>query len=606
MADLFNPITEEDYKNKGVRLLPSRVSGEAATIQRVFDELSLDVLIPAINAIVNTLNGLGIDSRVKSSDIKGIRLNRDNVIEITLNGSNWIAVSDPKGSIDTLNSNLTSYIDNVGIRLEDRKANKIDVLSKNNEEIFEPVGQYNPATKKYVDDAVFNSGAADMTKAVYDTTGKNTDIYVYADEASKIADESGNTYRFAIDNNGLYLYPSESSSSKSYLSTEAALQTHHLSVLGELSSAYKDANVLNMIADYYMVYDDYAIRYLLDGLINTGEHIGLFFKRILNSDDTAFNSLSDINSLVNDYSTFSAVINNAKGKRLIYNSKQTMKIVAEVSTPISMTFADEEFFDFFESNSQLRYVIYGSEMMANLLINQTKFLDFFFSEEVDNYIEALSNPKFATKLFSNAGFNQRLASNITLVRYILSNNMWTKHLCNSQNACNTILGNESIISLFKENISLLAPTLQYEYSTAVFKDNDEIIALISKNPNCLSNLALSGGDIDFDFYKNIQKYRANIQNTISTTRIVKILEHNEAKTAGIKGKGIIYMFVGYDSDLKSDINIYVDIEKTKLLKTITSSEYEYKENFNIVCFGTFFMEHTGTPTNVTRNIYAFI
>lgn len=224
LADLFNPITEEDYKNKGVRLLPSRVSGEAATIQRVFDELSLDVLIPAVNGIVTTLNGLGIDGRVSSTDIKGIRLNSDNVIEITLNGSNWIAVSDPKGSVDNLNSNLTSYIDNVETRLEDKKANKTDVLSKGNEEIFEPVGQYNPATKKYVDDAVFNSGAADMTKAVYDTTGKNTDIFVYADEASKIADESGNTYRLAIDNNGLYLYPSELPNDKNYLPKESTLQ----------------------------------------------------------------------------------------------------------------------------------------------------------------------------------------------------------------------------------------------------------------------------------------------------------------------------------------------------------------------------------------------
>lgn len=224
LADLFNPISEEDYKNKGVRLLPSRVSGEAATIQRVFDELSLDVLIPAVNGIVTTLNGLGIDGRVSSTDIKGIRLNSDNVIEITLNGSNWIAVSDPKGSVDNLNSNLTSYIDNVETRLEDKKANKTDVLSKNNEDIFEPVGQYNPATKKYVDDAVFNSGAADMTKAVYDTTGKNTDIFVYADEASKIADESGNTYRLAIDNNGLYLYPSELPNDKNYLPKESTLQ----------------------------------------------------------------------------------------------------------------------------------------------------------------------------------------------------------------------------------------------------------------------------------------------------------------------------------------------------------------------------------------------
>ncbi len=234
MADIFKPIVESDYSDKGVRNLPSRVSGDAATIQRVFDELSLDILIPAVNAIVNSLNSLNIDKRVTSEDIKGFRLNSDNVIEVTLNGLNWITVSDAKGSIDALKIYLIGYANGIKEDLETRKADKTNVLSlnnknaytpitpynpatkkyvdetkehflkqikacvtvlsikadksnvleKNNTEKFIPTSDYHPATKKYVDEKTYN--AAYMTKAVYDPTGRNTDIFGYVD--SKIGD----------------------------------------------------------------------------------------------------------------------------------------------------------------------------------------------------------------------------------------------------------------------------------------------------------------------------------------------------------------------------------------------------------------------------------
>lgn len=186
MADLFKNITESDYGDKGVRLLPSRVTGDAATIQRVFDELSLDVLIPAVNVIVNTLNSLKLDFRVTSNDIKAIRVNSDNVIEVSLNGVTYIAVSDPKGSTEELKTYITDYINQINETLIETKADKNNVLEKDNTEAYTPTLEYHPATKKYVDDAVFNTGAADMTKAVYDPTGRNTDIFAYVD--TKIGD----------------------------------------------------------------------------------------------------------------------------------------------------------------------------------------------------------------------------------------------------------------------------------------------------------------------------------------------------------------------------------------------------------------------------------
>ena len=52
-----------------------------------------------------------------------------------------------------------------------KKADVSNVLTKDQTEEYTPTGEYNPATKKYVDDKVFETGAADMRKAVYDTDG---------------------------------------------------------------------------------------------------------------------------------------------------------------------------------------------------------------------------------------------------------------------------------------------------------------------------------------------------------------------------------------------------------------------------------------------------
>ena len=48
------------------------------------------------------------------------------------------------------------------------KANTSDVLTKANTAEFTPTADYQPATKKYVDDSVFSVGSGDMLKSVYD------------------------------------------------------------------------------------------------------------------------------------------------------------------------------------------------------------------------------------------------------------------------------------------------------------------------------------------------------------------------------------------------------------------------------------------------------
>ena len=97
MSDLFNKIQPSDYANKGIRTKTNPLSLPVAEAQRAFDELSLDVIIPIFNAAIDVLNSLNLGARVSSGDIKGIRINADNVIEVTTDGETWV----PTGSEST-------------------------------------------------------------------------------------------------------------------------------------------------------------------------------------------------------------------------------------------------------------------------------------------------------------------------------------------------------------------------------------------------------------------------------------------------------------------------------------------------------------------------
>lgn len=89
--ELFEQIQPSDYANKGIRVKTNPLGLSAPEAQRAFDELSLDVIIPAINTLIQVLNTLNLSERVASGDIKGIRLNADKVIEITTDGATWEA-----------------------------------------------------------------------------------------------------------------------------------------------------------------------------------------------------------------------------------------------------------------------------------------------------------------------------------------------------------------------------------------------------------------------------------------------------------------------------------------------------------------------------------
>lgn len=75
-------ILESDYANKGIRTKNNPLGLSVSEAQRAFDELCLDVVIPKFNALSKELDGI---------ELRGIRINSDSVIEITLDGENWQA-----------------------------------------------------------------------------------------------------------------------------------------------------------------------------------------------------------------------------------------------------------------------------------------------------------------------------------------------------------------------------------------------------------------------------------------------------------------------------------------------------------------------------------
>ena len=208
-------IKDSDYSNKGIRVKNNPLGLSVSEAQRAFDELSLDVIIPAVNRMAgeidttvselqnkDTTNSTAItkntaDISTNKSDISknktDISQNKTDITELkervstteTDISTNKSDISKNKTDISQNKTDITDIKGKVSALQIDisQKAEKDNVLSKDNTEIFVPTENYNPATKKYVDDLVSTSGGGDMLKAVYDKQNKGLDIYEYIDSS---------------------------------------------------------------------------------------------------------------------------------------------------------------------------------------------------------------------------------------------------------------------------------------------------------------------------------------------------------------------------------------------------------------------------------------
>lgn len=86
----MNEIKQKDYDGIGISFRNNPLGLPVQEAKEAFDELPIWI-IGKLNEFIIEYNGYHPEKQVSSDDIKGIRLNQDNVLEITLDGTTWEA-----------------------------------------------------------------------------------------------------------------------------------------------------------------------------------------------------------------------------------------------------------------------------------------------------------------------------------------------------------------------------------------------------------------------------------------------------------------------------------------------------------------------------------
>ncbi len=398
---------------------------------------------------------------------------------------------------------------------------------------------------------------------------------------------------------------SDNASKEAIESIDKSVAIHRLGIMGEKSGIYRNIDMLKNLSEIeHTYYDFYGLMHILDGIIELEEHVGSFLKKVSSSGDTSFDTLSTIDNVVSNAQAMNIIISNDKTKKLFYSSRIAMEKASEISSAVTKILSDSYFFERLKEDERLMDIVYNSNVMANSMCSNNDFLNYIF-DDFEIFRNVITYYDFFEKLVSSATFIQRLITNTDYYKYILNNNVLTKYLCQNQTACNSFLGNTTIVNAVKENISLIINALKYENTTTVFKNNTEVLEFISKSPACLMSLCELGGDINIDFYKNIQNYYKNIQEYLLNSRMQSYTSYAYSRNVTIKGRGIYYIFKVYSTEAQCKIDVYADANKTKLLKSIPKGT-AVSTNFNIVCFGEFAVYLNGGETTYECNKYVVI
>ena len=88
-------ITDADITSKGVQASPDQLSGTAEDNKKVFDRLTSGPVRDGHNKLIDALVALGVEQLIQygSEDIKYIRLNADEHIEVSSDGTTWTEVA---------------------------------------------------------------------------------------------------------------------------------------------------------------------------------------------------------------------------------------------------------------------------------------------------------------------------------------------------------------------------------------------------------------------------------------------------------------------------------------------------------------------------------
>ena len=88
-------ITDADITSKGVQASPDQLSGTAEENKKVFDRLTSGPVRDGHNKLIDALVALGVEQLIQygSKNIKYIRLNTDEHIEVSSDGVTWTEVA---------------------------------------------------------------------------------------------------------------------------------------------------------------------------------------------------------------------------------------------------------------------------------------------------------------------------------------------------------------------------------------------------------------------------------------------------------------------------------------------------------------------------------
>lgn len=83
----FNKISDSDLQNKGNIGMPDTPGLSTADMQKKMDEIPREIIIPALNALIDGLNGMDLEKRTHNGGgCLYIRVNSDRVVETSDDG----------------------------------------------------------------------------------------------------------------------------------------------------------------------------------------------------------------------------------------------------------------------------------------------------------------------------------------------------------------------------------------------------------------------------------------------------------------------------------------------------------------------------------------
>ena len=378
-----------------------------------------------------------------------------------------------------------------------------------------------------------------------------------------------------------------------------------LAILGKKSDVIYDYDTLLEIAKREETFKNTALlRHILDGVVLSNKNIGVFLNTVCGMESEILPSYSSISSIAQKADACREILANEKAKKLLYLSDYALYHMCCIYPATYVLAEDSEFYERLRDDAEFKNKILNTTNIVSEMVKHEKYIRLVMDNS-DTFKDFVQEFKRGINCFHYTLFGQILLEegNEYFLKTILRDPYYTSQLLYVESSAKSTLNNSKMIAYLEDekNVAMLANVLRSKYATVVYKDNDKILSIASKNINCLISLSELGKDIDATFYANIQKYYSNMYSTIvnkkgATTSLSKTYTSNASKN----GKGIFYTFEVNSTASAGDMKIYGDSSKTKLLKTIPKGTAS-GTNFNVVCFGSFYLEMVTTNSNCKCN-----